>query len=37
VEHHVYAGEGHGWSNESTIRDSYARIDDFLRRHAGPA
>ena len=35
VEHHVYAGEGHGWSSESTTRDSYARIDDFLRRHGG--
>jgi dipeptidyl aminopeptidase/acylaminoacyl peptidase len=32
VEHHVYAGEGHGWTLEATVRDSYARIDDFLAR-----
>jgi dipeptidyl aminopeptidase/acylaminoacyl peptidase len=32
VEHHVYEGEGHGFSKESTIVDSFARIDGFLRR-----
>jgi dipeptidyl aminopeptidase/acylaminoacyl peptidase len=32
VEHHVYEGEGHGFSHESTIVDSYARIEAFLTR-----
>jgi dipeptidyl aminopeptidase/acylaminoacyl peptidase len=30
VEHHVYDGEGHGWSRADTIVDSYERIDAFL-------
>jgi dipeptidyl aminopeptidase/acylaminoacyl peptidase len=30
VEHHVYAGEGHGFSRVDTIVDSFARIDTFL-------
>jgi dipeptidyl aminopeptidase/acylaminoacyl peptidase len=34
VEHHEYEGEGHGWSREDTLLDVYARLDDFLRRHA---
>jgi dipeptidyl aminopeptidase/acylaminoacyl peptidase len=32
VEHHVYEGEGHGFSLESTIIDSYARIESFLTK-----
>jgi dipeptidyl aminopeptidase/acylaminoacyl peptidase len=36
VEHHVYDGEGHGFSKESSIVDSYDRIGAFLdRRVAG--
>ena len=30
VEHHVYDGEGHGFSRVDTIVDSFARIDTFL-------
>ncbi len=30
VEHHVYDGEGHGFSRADTIIDSFARIDAFL-------
>jgi dipeptidyl aminopeptidase/acylaminoacyl peptidase len=36
VEYHVYEGEGHGFVRPETIADSYARIDDFLRRHVAP-
>jgi dipeptidyl aminopeptidase/acylaminoacyl peptidase len=32
VEQHVYDGEGHGFSQEATIVDSYERIDRFLNR-----
>ena len=32
VEHHVYDGEGHGFSLESTVVDSFERIDAFLER-----
>jgi dipeptidyl aminopeptidase/acylaminoacyl peptidase len=32
VEHHVYDGEGHGFSKEATIVDSFERIDAFLKR-----
>jgi dipeptidyl aminopeptidase/acylaminoacyl peptidase len=32
VEQHVYEGEGHGFSKESTVVDSYARIEAFLTR-----
>jgi dipeptidyl aminopeptidase/acylaminoacyl peptidase len=32
VEQHVYEGEGHGFSKESTIVDSYERIERFLTR-----
>ncbi|HLM19445.1 MAG TPA: S9 family peptidase, partial [Acidimicrobiia bacterium] len=32
VEQHVYEGEGHGFSKEATIVDSYERIDAFLTR-----
>jgi dipeptidyl aminopeptidase/acylaminoacyl peptidase len=41
VEHHVYEGEGHGFSREDTVLDVYARIEAFLARwvldDAGPA
>jgi dipeptidyl aminopeptidase/acylaminoacyl peptidase len=30
VEHHVYDGEGHGFSSVATIVDSLTRIDTFL-------
>ncbi len=30
VEHHVYQGEGHGFSGVDTIVDSFGRIDTFL-------
>jgi dipeptidyl aminopeptidase/acylaminoacyl peptidase len=32
VEQHVYEGEGHGFSQEATIIDSFERIDAFLTR-----
>lgn len=32
VEHHVYAGEGHGWRRADTVADELARIDTFLTR-----
>jgi dipeptidyl aminopeptidase/acylaminoacyl peptidase len=32
VEQHVYDGEGHGFSKEATIIDSFERIDAFLTR-----
>jgi dipeptidyl aminopeptidase/acylaminoacyl peptidase len=32
VEHHVYEGEGHGFSREATIIDSFERIEAFLTR-----
>jgi dipeptidyl aminopeptidase/acylaminoacyl peptidase len=32
VEQHVYEGEGHGFSQEATIVDSFERIDAFLTR-----
>ncbi|MGE0795540.1 MAG: prolyl oligopeptidase family serine peptidase [Acidimicrobiia bacterium] len=33
VEHHVYEGEGHGWSRAATVVDELTRTEDFLRRH----
>jgi dipeptidyl aminopeptidase/acylaminoacyl peptidase len=30
VDHHVYDGEGHGFSRDTTIVDSLERIDAFL-------
>ena len=33
VEHHVYEGEGHGWSRPETVADSLMRIDAFLDQH----
>ena len=33
VEHHVYDGEGHGWSRPETVIDELERTGDFLRRH----
>jgi dipeptidyl aminopeptidase/acylaminoacyl peptidase len=32
VEHHVYAGEGHGWRRADTGADELARIGGFLAR-----
>jgi len=32
VEHHVYAGEGHGWKRPETVIDALERIDEFLTR-----
>ena len=32
VEHHVYDGEGHGFSQTETIVDSLERIDAFLTK-----
>ncbi len=32
VEQHVYDGEGHGFSQEATIVDSFERIEAFLER-----
>ena len=32
VEHHVYEGEGHGWSGRATIADALTRTEEFLRR-----
>jgi dipeptidyl aminopeptidase/acylaminoacyl peptidase len=32
VEQHVYEGEGHGFSQEATIVDSFERIEQFLTR-----
>lgn len=32
VEHHVYAGEGHGWSRPDTVIDSLERTEAFLTR-----
>ncbi len=32
VEHHVYEGEGHGWSRPETVRDELGRVEAFLRR-----
>jgi dipeptidyl aminopeptidase/acylaminoacyl peptidase len=32
VEHHVYAGEGHGWRRAETVTDELARVGGFLRR-----
>jgi dipeptidyl aminopeptidase/acylaminoacyl peptidase len=33
VEHHVYEGEGHGWSRPEVVVDELTRTEDFLRRH----
>jgi len=33
VEHHTYAGEGHGWTAEATILDVYERTERFLVAH----
>jgi dipeptidyl aminopeptidase/acylaminoacyl peptidase len=32
VEHHVYAGEGHGWRRSDTLVDELARVRTFLSR-----
>jgi dipeptidyl aminopeptidase/acylaminoacyl peptidase len=32
VEHHVYAGEGHGWSRPETVTDELERVEGFLNR-----
>jgi dipeptidyl aminopeptidase/acylaminoacyl peptidase len=32
VEHHVYAGEGHGWSRPATVQDELERTFAFLDR-----
>ena len=32
VEHHVYEGEGHGWSRPETVRDELGRVERFLQR-----
>jgi dipeptidyl aminopeptidase/acylaminoacyl peptidase len=32
VEHHVYEGEGHGWSRPETVRDEIGRVERFLKR-----
>jgi fermentation-respiration switch protein FrsA (DUF1100 family) len=34
VEHHFYAGEGHGWSQPDTVIDELERVEAFLGRHA---
>lgn len=33
VEHHVYPGEGHGWTHPETVVDELERVESFLRRH----
>jgi dipeptidyl aminopeptidase/acylaminoacyl peptidase len=33
VEHHVYAGEGHGWSRRETVQDELERTWAFLERY----
>jgi alpha-beta hydrolase superfamily lysophospholipase len=35
VELHIYAGEGHGFRDPANQLDEYARLEDFLARHAG--
>ena len=32
VDHHVYAGEGHGWSRPETMTDELERVEAFLDR-----
>jgi dipeptidyl aminopeptidase/acylaminoacyl peptidase len=32
VDHHVYAGEGHGWSRPETVTDELERVEAFLSR-----
>ncbi len=32
VDHHVYAGEGHGWSRPETMTDELERVEAFLGR-----
>lgn len=32
VEHHVYEGEGHGWSRPETVIDELERVEAFLTR-----
>jgi len=32
VEHHVYEGEGHGWSRPDTVTDALERIEAFLAK-----
>jgi dipeptidyl aminopeptidase/acylaminoacyl peptidase len=32
VEHHVYEGEGHGWTRPETVQDDLERTDAFLTR-----
>ena len=33
VEHHVYEGEGHGWSRPGTTEDEFERVAAFLDRN----
>jgi dipeptidyl aminopeptidase/acylaminoacyl peptidase len=32
VEHHVYEGEGHGFSRPETVQDELERTERFLTR-----
>ena len=32
VDHHVYEGEGHGWSRPETVTDELERVEAFLAR-----
>jgi dipeptidyl aminopeptidase/acylaminoacyl peptidase len=32
VDHHVYAGEGHGWGRPETVTDELERVEAFLTR-----
>jgi dipeptidyl aminopeptidase/acylaminoacyl peptidase len=36
VEHHVYEGEGHGWSRTATIEDDLRRTEAFLDHWVSP-
>ena len=36
VEHHVYEGEGHGWSRPDTVTDALERIAAFLEKWVTP-
>ncbi|MFV2014284.1 MAG: alpha/beta hydrolase family protein, partial [Candidatus Heimdallarchaeota archaeon] len=33
VEYEVYKGEGHGFKKMSSLRDMYARIEKFVKKH----
>ncbi|MEI8239452.1 MAG: prolyl oligopeptidase family serine peptidase, partial [Actinomycetota bacterium] len=35
VELHIYQGEGHGFRDAGHQLDEYARLEDFVARHAG--